>query len=112
MVGLAILLILVLVLYEDIVQDKEPNVLRFVVPVLAGLITWNPLIGALVLVGFFTLFDPIYKLMDGKPFFHSNRMGFRDFLAGRCGLYDIVNGRVALMVEIFSLTVILIELLI
>lgn len=111
MVGLAILLTLVMVLYEDGMREEDPNFLRFVIPVLAGLVTWNALIGALVLVMFFTVSDPSYNWARDRRMFYSRHMKIRDVLHGRAGLYDVFNGRVVLMIEIFLLVIIISEIL-
>lgn len=112
MVGLAILLAVTMAIYEDYVQDEDPNLIRFFMPILAGLLTWSFLIGALVLVTFFTVFDPVYNWMSDKPIFHSDKLRFRDVIRGRTGLYHVWNGRVVLMIEVFLLVVIISELLI
>lgn len=112
MLALAIILALTIVLYEDIVQDQEPNYIRFIMPLLVGLVTWNALLGLLVLVTFYTVFDPVYNWMSDKPIFHSDKLKFRDVIRGRTGLYHVWNGRIILMIEVFLLVVIISELLI
>lgn len=111
MVALAILLAIVMAVYEDMHRENDPTFIRFVIPVVAGLVTWNALIGALVLVLFFTVSDPSYNWARDREIFYSRHLKFRDVLGGRAGLYDLWNGRVVLMIEIFILVVLISELL-
>lgn len=111
MIGLAILLALTMAIYADGYRENDPNFVHLLVPVVAGLITANALIGALVLVLFFTVSDPAYNWARDREIFYSRKLKFRDVLRGRAGLYDVFNGRVVLMIEIFLLVVIISELI-
>lgn len=111
MIGLAILLAITMAIYADGYREHDPNLVHLVVPVAAGLITLNALIGALVLVLFFTVSDPSYNWARDREIFYSRHLKLRDVLRGRAGLYDVFNGRVVLMIEIFLLVVIVSELI-
>lgn len=111
MIGLAILLAITMAIYADLHREHDPNFLHFFIPVIAGLVTWNALIGALVLVLYFTVADPGFNWGRERGIFYSRHKKIRDVLRGSAGLYDVFNGRIVLMIEIFLLVVIISELI-
>lgn len=83
--------------------------IRLIVPVLVGLITWNWLLGALAFSAFYLVFDPLLNLRRGKPFFNTDGGTWKQVLSGEKSFYDVIDGRVALMIEAFIFIVLLFE---
>ena len=105
MIALTILLIVTLVISEL----KERTFVRWVIPVVAGVMTLNPLLGALVLVGFFLIYDPVRNYSNGFGVFHSRKKTFKEFIKENWGLYEVFDGRIVLMIEAFIFIVLLFE---
>lgn len=116
MIGLAILLAIAWAYIEAdrINPGKGFKYTLFAIPILAGLITWNPLIGALVFVLFWAIRDPLSNLLYDYPFFYSEKASlkseWKDLITGKYGLYDVINGRIALMFEVFIVIVLISEI--
>lgn len=92
-------------------NDKHWNrfLIRLIVPVLVGLITWNWLLGALAFSAFYLVFDPLLNLRRGKPFFNTDGGTWKQVWSGEKSFYDVIDGRVALMIEAFIFIVLLFE---
>ena len=83
--------------------------IRLIVPVLIGLITWSWLLGALAFSTFYLVFDPLLNLRRGKPFFNTDGGTWKQVWSGEKSFYDVIDGRVALMIEAFIFIVLLFE---
>ncbi len=83
--------------------------IRLIVPILIGLITWNWLLGALAFSTFYLVFDPMLNLRRGLPFFNTDGGTWRQIITGEKSFYDVIDGRIALMIEAFIFIVLLFE---
>ena len=83
--------------------------IRLIVPIAVGLITWNWLLGALAFSAFYLVFDPLLNLRRGKPFFNTDGGTWRQVITGEKSFYDVIDGRIALMIEAFIFIVLLFE---
>ena len=92
-------------------NDKHWNrfLIRLIVPVLIGLITCSWLLGALAFSAFYLVFDPLLNLRRDKPFFNTDKGTWKQVVSGEKSFYDVVDGRAALMIELFVFIVLLFE---
>lgn len=116
MVGLTIIAALIFVERETFRDahfgnDRHWNrfLIRFTVPVLVGLITWNWMLGALAFSTFYLVFDPLLNYRRGKPFFNTDKGTWKQVLSGEKSFYDVIPGQVALIIEGFIFLILLME---
>ena len=84
--------------------------IRFSVPVLVGFITWDWLMGALSFSVFYLVFDPLLNLRWGKGLFHTDPGTWDQVISGEKSFYDIVDGRLAMAIEVILLIFIIYQL--
>ena len=92
-------------------NDRHWNrfLIRLIVPVLVGLITWSWLLGALAFSCFYLVFDPLLNLRRGKLIFNTDGGTWKQVLSGEKSFYDVIDGRVALVIETIIFVYLLIQ---
>ena len=84
--------------------------IRFSVPVLVGFITWSWQMAALSFSVFYLVFDPLLNLRRGKGFFHTDPGTWEQVISGERSFYDVIDGRIALLLEVIFLIFIIYQL--
>lgn len=83
--------------------------IRLIVPIIIGLITWNWIYAALSFSLFYLVFDPLLNIRSGASFFHTSTGTWKQILTGEKSFYDVIDGRIALMIESFVFIILLFE---
>ncbi len=94
-------------------NDRHWNrfLIRLVVPVVIGLITWSWVLGVLSLSVFYLVFDPLLNLRRGETFFNTDKGTWDQVLSGEKSFYDVVPGQVAMIIEGIVLTILIWKLI-